>query len=172
MTSVIRWALVATMLGLTTCPVPAATQVGPIDTVAAPKVGPQVLVAQQSARPDPVIFDNGNIYTVYNQPTSVPGFSLDRRTRITAITTYHWNNGNGARPGAIALIDSRGRIYGPWVATGAPGQGGVRDAYWTVRPNLSLQAGRYTVIDSDMFTWSHNEGTGGAGIVHIEGRQR
>jgi hypothetical protein len=129
-------------------------------------------VAQRAPRPDPVVFDNGNIYAVYTQPTAAPIVRLERRTRITAITTYHWNNGRGADPGSIALVDASGRLYGPWAADGSPGQGGVPDAYWTVRPNLSLPPGRYVVIDSDLTSWAHNEATGGAGMVRIEGRTR
>lgn len=129
-------------------------------------------VAQSAPRPDPVVFDNGNIYTVYTQPTAAPIVRLERRTRVTAITTYHWNDGRGADPGYVALVDARGRLYGPWAADGSPGQGGVPDAYWTVRPNLTLPAGRYIVIDSDLASWAHNEATGGAGMVRIEGRGR
>lgn len=130
------------------------------------------IVAPRAPRPDPVIFDNGNIYTVYTQPTAAPIVLLETRTRITVITTYHWNDGQGADPGYIALVDARGRLYGPWAADGSTGQGGVPDAYWTVRPNLTLPAGRYIVIDSDLDSWAHNEATGGAGMVHIEGRVR
>jgi hypothetical protein len=129
-------------------------------------------VVQIAPRPDPVVFDNGNVYTVYTQPTAAPIVRLERLTRITAITTYHWNNGQGADPGYIALVDARGHLYGPWAADGSPGQGGVHNAYWTVRPNLTLPPGRYVVIDSDLASWAHNEATGGAGMVHIEGRMR
>jgi hypothetical protein len=129
-------------------------------------------IAQSALRSDPVVFDNGNIYTVYTQPTATPIVRLQRRTRVTAITTYHWNDGQGAEPGYIGLVDANGLVYGPWAADGSPGQGGVRDAYWTVRPNLTLPPGRYIVLDSDLASWAHNEATGGAGMVHIEGRVR
>lgn len=129
-------------------------------------------VAQASPRPDPVVFDNGNIYTVYTQPTAAPIIPLARRTRITVIRTYHWNDGLGAEPGYIGLVDAGGRMYGPWAADGSTGQGGVPDAYWTVRPNITLPAGRYIVFDSDLASWAHNEATGGAGMVHVEGRVR
>lgn len=145
----------------------------PQNASAAQPTGPSVeLVAQNAPRPDPVVFDNGNIYTVYTQPSAAPIVRLDRRTRISAITTYHWNDGRGAEPGSIGLVDARGRVYGPWPAYGSPGQGGVPDAYWTVRPNLALPAGRYIVIDSDLGSWAHNEATGGAGMVRIEGLGR
>lgn len=130
------------------------------------------LVAQGTTRSDPVVFDNGNIYTVYTQATAAPIVRLQRRTRVTAITTYHWNDGQGAEPGSIALVAADGRVYGPWAADGSPGQGGVPDAYWTVRPNLTLPPGRYVVVDSAPGSWAHNEATGGTGMVRIEGRIR
>ena len=74
-----------------------------------------------------------------------------------------------ARPGTIALRDASGRVYGPWQATGSPGQGGVANAMWTARPMATLPAGRYTVIDSDPSTWSQNSATHGAGITRVEG---
>ncbi|UJW87282.1 hypothetical protein [Devosia sp. SL43] len=129
-------------------------------------------VAWEVPRTDPVVFDNGNIHTVYTQPIAAPIVRLEGQTRITAITTYHWNNGKGADPGSIALVDAHGRLYGPWASHGSPGQGGVQNAYWTVRPHLTLPAGSYIVIDSDLASWAHNEATGGAGMVHIEGRER
>ncbi|MHB1101397.1 MAG: hypothetical protein ACYC0C_01175 [Devosia sp.] len=131
-----------------------------------------VLVAQKRPTDAAMLFDNGNIYAVYNQPSRATTFRLDDRARITTITTYHWNDARGDRAGAIALLSNSGRIYGPWQATGSPGQGGVPNAYWTVHPNITLPAGRYTVLDSDLFTWSQNEGTDGAGFARIEGSYR
>ncbi len=95
---------------------------------------------------------------------------VTRPTRITAITDYHWNNALGASPGTIALFSSSGEIFGPWRTSGTPGQGGVPNAYWTVRfSEFLLPPGRYIVVDSDIATWSQNAGTGGAGMVRIEG---
>ena len=131
-----------------------------------------ILVAQARPSGATVLFDNGNVDAVYNQPTRATTFRLDDRARITSITTYHWNDARGDRPGAIALLSNSGRVYGPWQAKGSPGQGGVPNAYWTVRPNVTLPAGRYTVLDSDLFTWSQNDATSGAGMVRIEGRYR
>jgi hypothetical protein len=47
------------------------------------------------------------------------------------------------------------------------GQGGVMDAVWIVRPNTTIPAGTYTVIDSDPGSWSENSISGGAGFSHI-----
>jgi hypothetical protein len=121
-----------------------------------------------AAGAESVLFDNQNILAVYNGGTS-PAFSLPSATIIDTIRTYHWNdaNGNGST-GTISLKADDGTVYGPWSTTGADGQGGVPNAYWTASPGVTVPAGRYTVIDSDPGTWSQNADSGGAGhaIVH------
>lgn len=118
---------------------------------------------------DVVIFSNGNIYTVYNQPQVPTRFRLGEVMVITMIQDYHWNNGRGTRPGTIALRDSAGRTYGPWKAVGSPGQGGVPNAYWTVSPSIKLGPGEYTIIDSEPSTWAQNSGSGRAGMTIVKG---
>lgn len=117
-----------------------------------------------------VLFEIGNIYAVADNPPEVTTIKLDGPARITSITTYHWNGGRGATPGSIALMSEAGEMFGPWEAVGKPGQGGVPNAYWTVTPDIALQAGEYDVIDTDVETWSHNKESGGAGFVRVEGR--
>ncbi|MCX8031665.1 MAG: hypothetical protein N3A59_08840, partial [Thermodesulfovibrionales bacterium] len=116
-----------------------------------------------------VIFNNGNIGGVYNNPTRPTTFTLNQPHVITLIQNYHWNNAKGSMPGTIALRDQTGKTYGPWQAKGSPGQGGVPNAYWTVYPNITLPAGTYTVIDSEPSTWAQNSGSNGAGHTKIEG---
>jgi hypothetical protein len=125
--------------------------------------------AVAGAAPSRVILDNGNIYLVNNRPTRPTEFAVAAPTRIVKIMTYHWNHGRGARAGTIGLRGSRGETYGPWQARGKPGQGGVPSAYWIVEPDATIPAGRYRVIDSNPATWAQNAGTGGAGIVSVEG---
>lgn len=115
------------------------------------------------------IFDNGNIYAVQNRPTRATVITLDGPTRIAKITTYHWNDGRGAPAGTIALRSSSGKTFGPWQASGQPGQGGVPSAYWIVEPDISLPAGSYTVIDSNPATWAQNDVTAGVGMAWAEG---
>lgn len=116
-----------------------------------------------------VIYTNGNIYTVYNAPSNPTRFSIDQPMIITSISTYHWNNARGARPGNISLRDGRGNMLGPWVAAGSPGMNGVPNANWTVKPNIRLEPGVYTVVDSDNATWSQNPTSQRAGMVTIKG---
>ena len=117
-----------------------------------------------------VLFDNQNILAVQNGGTS-PSFTVAVATTVTKIQTYHWNDasGNGST-GTISLKADDGTVYGPWDTVGAEGQGGVPNAYWAATPNVTIPAGRYTVVDSDPGTWSQNADSGGAGFVIVTGQ--
>lgn len=128
-----------------------------------------VLIPGTMPQQESVIYTNGNIYTVYNGPTEPTRFVLPRAMVVTTIANYHWNNARGARPGTIELRDANGQTYGPWSASGSPGMYGVPNANWTVSANLTLEAGEYTVIDSDNPTWSHNSRSANAGMTTIKG---
>jgi hypothetical protein len=121
------------------------------------------------ARPGQVIVEVGNIGGVASGPSRATSFTLATPHMITLIRDYHWNSARGATPGSIALRDASGRLWGPWPASGSPGQGGVPNAYWTAYPQAVLPAGTYTVIDSDPASWSHNAESNNRGFVRVEG---
>lgn len=85
---------------------------------------------------DQLIFELGNIGGVGNGPSKVTHFTLAAPHVITLIRNYHWNSARGAAPGSIALKGKDGVNYGPWQATGSPGQDGVPNANWTVYPQV------------------------------------
>jgi hypothetical protein len=116
-----------------------------------------------------LIFEVSNIAGVDNGPTKATRFTLAAPHTITLIRNYHWNHGRGTVPGSIALKGKNGATWGPWQASGSPGQGGVPNAYWTANPNVSLPAGTYTVVDSDPATWSHNAESNHRGFARVEG---
>ncbi|HPJ30168.1 MAG TPA: hypothetical protein PLZ42_02115 [Methanothrix sp.] len=116
-----------------------------------------------------LIFERNTLGAVQNGPTSPTIFTIDREWTVTEIKTYHWNYGQGKAPGTIGLQDGRGMVLGTWAASRLPGSGGVPDAYWTARPNLILQPGEYTILDSDPATWSQNSETAGEGIAWVYG---
>lgn len=116
-----------------------------------------------------LIFERNTLGAVENDPTNPTSFTIDREWTVTEIKTYHWNYGQGKAPGMIGLQDESGKTLGMWPASGEPGSGGVPDAYWTARPNLALQPGEYTILDSDPSTWSNNWETDGEGIVWVYG---
>jgi len=110
------------------------------------------------------VSDTMNIAAVQNGPTVPTTFSINGPHLVTYILNYHWNSAQGATPGTIALQDSNGKTYGPWQATGTPGQGGAPNANWEVSPNIVIPAGTYTIVDSDPATWSQNADSGGKGM--------
>jgi len=119
------------------------------------------------------IFSTSNKSGVSNGASS-PEFTLPLQgplfCKVTKILTYHWNNGNGATPGTIALQGSDGSYYGPYQASGEDGMGGVKNANWVVFVDiLIMQQVTYTVIDSDPATWAQNSGTGGVGMTIVWG---
>ncbi len=128
-------------------------------------------MATTGTGPEEKIFDNGNIYGVTNGPSSPTKFVLSQPTFISRIENYHYFN-NGRSPGTITLVNNKGDQFGPWYATGTTGQGGVQNAYWVVRPDMTLPAGTYTVIDSDPATWSTNSQSGNKGFTTVWARGR
>ncbi|MBK7933760.1 MAG: tetratricopeptide repeat protein [Acidobacteria bacterium] len=115
------------------------------------------------------VLNNGNIYGVSNGPTAETTFVVKGPWVLTYIQTYHWNNARGATPGSIGVYNDSGQRFGGWRANGTPGQGGVPNAYWEVRPNVVLPAGTYTIVVSSPETWSHNSQSGGRGFAVVKG---
>jgi hypothetical protein len=114
-----------------------------------------------------------NVDGVMSGPTAPTVLTFRKNWTITLISTYHWNGGRGtSRPGSISLQDASGKVFGPWIAIGTPGQGGVPNANWEVRLNFDLPPGKYTVIDSDPATWAQNAASGGRGFVVVRGHER
>jgi len=154
---------------------PAATTVPPAATATpeptltvAPPVEPAEPTATPAAEPgadELEMFVVTSIGSAQNGATSPTSFAITRPWLVTRIVTYHWNNRSGVEPGHLSLLADDGTKYGPWAAEGLPGQGGVPNAYWSVRPNEIIPAGGYTVIDSDPGTWSQNNETGGRGMA-------
>ena len=70
-----------------------------------------------------------------------------------------------ALPVLLALTLTCGALA--WQASGLPGQGGVPNAYWLVKPNVDIPAGKFQITDSSPATWSQNSGTGGAGMAMV-----
>lgn len=138
------------------------------DTVSDWRVPPDNTGAEPlAAPPEPVVVRNGADGGVTAGITRPTTFDLDGPYLVTQIMTYHY--GSRARPGTIGLRnDDLGTEYRPWQAAGA-GSAAIPNAYWWVRPNIVIEAGHYTVIDSDPATWSREAATGGAGIVQIWG---
>lgn len=115
-----------------------------------------------------IIWTNNNIYGVKNKPEKLTKIVLESDYKVSVITDYHYFN-KGAKPGTISLIGEDGTKYGPWNAKGRVGQGNVENAYWDTYPDITLKAGTYEVIDSDVNTWSHNEQSDFSGFTEVRG---
>jgi hypothetical protein len=129
-----------------------------------------VTSCQQPPAPPPVpvggvddcqlFFDNTNIQAV-NNGANAPRFVLTPQdpSLLCGLQTYHWNGGAGQAPGQIGLRNlTTGQVYGPYQATGSPGQGGAPNVNWRVllSPRIELRPGVYEVIDSHPASWSWN----------------
>ena len=133
------------------------------DPINQPNVSSQPIVGNQ-------IFNNGNRSGVGNGVKSNTYFYVGKTTTISSISNYHWNNGKGAQPGKIGLRNYQGTILGTWQSVGSDGMGGVKNANWTVYPNITLQPGIYQITDSEPSTWSQNEGSFGAGFSIVNAK--
>ena len=93
---------------------------------------------------------------------------------LTALTTLHWNDGQGAVPGIVTLADAcTGDLVGEWRAEGrAWSEGGERvtDAAWVVYPDVVLRAMHsYRITVSDTASWSWSAASGDAGMFELIG---
>lgn len=115
------------------------------------------------------LFNNTNIYGVANGPQSLPQFSLSAPANIRQLVTYHWNFGQGSRPGTITLRHQSGLTFGPFAAIGTSGQGGAQNVNWIANVNVNVPPGNYTVFTSSHNTWSHNAQSRFQGFTIVRG---
>ncbi len=140
----------------------------PTPIQAAANQQPQSPTPSATAQPETeLVFSNYNSAGVANNPSGPTVFTLTGARKIYLIQDYHWNSAKGKTPGTISLKSENGKIYGPWQAQGAPGQGGVPNAYWTVYPDTEIPAGTYTIVDSDPASWAQNSGSKGIGMSQV-----
>lgn len=153
-------------VALTGIPTPSLTSLPP--TLSPTQPLPPLLSPVPTRAPETeLVFSNYNSAGVASSPTSPTMFTITSSRNIYLIQDYHWNGAQGKTPGTIALKSADGREFGPWKAEGAPGQGGVPDAYWTVYPNIEIPAGTYTIVDSHPASWAQNAGTKGLGMSQV-----
>ena len=124
-----------------------------------------------------------SVQSVSNNPTAASTFTVASAAHVTKIMTYHWNGGQGAVVGTLALKNTAtSQTYGPWKVVGlktspsaTPGTAWATASdsppffYWTVLPDADIPAGTYSVVDSDPFTWAYASDLNGRGIAWVFG---
>jgi hypothetical protein len=75
-----------------------------------------------------------------------PAFTLDAESQIDEIILSVWNEGKGAKPGTIKILDKAKKAVAAYRAQGA--SQGAPNTLWVVNPKITLPAGAYT-IDMD-----------------------
>ena len=121
------------------------------------------------------IFDNSNGGGVQNGGRP-PTFSTGGKAYcLTRIQTYHWNNGQGRRPGQLGLVpvgSAQGARVGPAAAQSSSGQNNAPNVNWFINfptnPPLLIQ-GSYQCVDSDSSTWSTDGQAQGFGFCTVYG---
>jgi hypothetical protein len=115
------------------------------------------------------LFNNTNTAAVRNGGVINPQFVLNVPTNITQVVTYHWNSGQGARPGIIGLRNNATGQTFTFAATGTSGFNGALNVNWVANVNVNVPAGVYTVLDSDRNTWSNNAQSAFQGFAIVRG---
>lgn len=116
-----------------------------------------------------VIFEVGRKDDPKNKnPKNPTKFTIQNPTMIVRITTDHYNNGMGTSGGGtISIMDRGGNVIAAFKAYGKKGTEGTPSAKWVCEPHKVLVKGTYSIVDSDMTTWSKT--FLGTGFVLIEG---
>lgn len=111
-----------------------------------------------------------NTGAVYSGAQSCPLYTAEKDVLLKAVSTYHWNGGKGAVPGAIRIYDvtdGENTLLGTWDAS-ARGGSGAENVFWDIFPELELKEGHtYHIIDSGADTWSTNEDSGYIGFIDL-----
>ncbi len=124
---------------------------------------------QESGNEDDLIFKLHSDEPVTTGFGIMQFFEIEEPMMINRIRTFHWNNGLGAAPGSIMIIDMNYDEYGSWEATGLPDATGRGNIYWEVKPNVILNPGSYSVLVSDLDSWSTNEAVDYCGMYSVYG---
>ena len=111
-----------------------------------------------------------NTAGVYSGARYCPLFTPDKDVKLCALTTQHWNEGNGTNPGFIRIYDATDgeeELLGTWEAT-TRDEGDAENVKWDIFPDITLQAGHtYHIVDSEPETWSTNSESEEMGFVEL-----
>ncbi len=90
--------------------------------------------------------------------------------QLERITTYHWNNGEGAEPGTVSIYLGDA-LLSSWPAVGRSAYG-TENVYWDAAVNIILMPGyTYTFRLSDEDSWSYNAASENCGMIEFYGHR-
>ena len=90
--------------------------------------------------------------------------------QLERITTYHWNNGEGAEPGTVSIYLGDA-LLSSWPAVGRSAYG-TENAYWDAAVNIILMPGyTYSFRLSDEDSWSYNAASDNCGMIELYGHR-
>ena len=90
--------------------------------------------------------------------------------QLERITTYHWNNGEGAEPGTVSIYLGDA-LLSSWPAVGRSAYG-TENVYWDAAVNIILMPGyTYSFRLSDEDSWSFNTASDNCGMIELYGHR-
>ena len=111
---------------------------------------------------DPVKNGNPNVVDLFMEE--------EEPIQLERITTYHWNNGEGAEPGTVSIYLGDA-LLSSWPAVGRSAYG-TENVYWDAAVNIILMPGyTYTVRLTDEDSWSYNAASENCGMIEFYGHR-
>ena len=128
--------------------------------------------ASSAVTEDEFLWSNMNTDPVKN---GIPNYVIlvmdeEEPIQLERITTYHWNNGEGAEPGTVSIYLGDA-LLSSWPAVGRSAYG-TENVYWDAAVNIILMPGyEYTVRLSDEDSWSYNAASDNCGMIEFYGHR-
>jgi hypothetical protein len=123
--------------------------------------------------PNNLIFDNWNQDVALNGGTP-PTFDTGGKAYcIDTVATYHWNDGKGAAPGTLSLVQG-GKTVLSWKAVGQAPDGSPGNINWIANipqgTGPVVVQGSFACRDSAPATWAQNATSKHAGFCRVWGQ--
>ena len=121
---------------------------------------------------DEFLWTNMNNDPVKSGAPNVVDLFMDEEEpiQLERITTYHWNNGEGAEPGTVSIYLGDA-LLSSWPAVERSAYG-TENVYWDAAVNIILMPGyTYTVRLSDENSWSYNAASENCGMIEFYGHR-
>ena len=128
--------------------------------------------ASSAVTEDEFLWSNMNNDPVKSGAPNVVDLFMDEEEpiQLERITTYHWNNGEGAEPGTVSIYLGDA-LLSSWPAVGRSAYG-TENVYWDAAVNIILMPGyEYTVRLSDEDSWSYNAASDNCGMIEFYGHR-